>query len=335
MQTSPTSQWNPNQLSQLGPRVWVVLNPAQQRILDELRGPSEQRPLFDPGLAIELRERLDSELRMLAGGLEKPLWVSKQVLQRVMGCETHHLAEQELGFSWTLPAVRGSVVHKAIQLSVTWKGEPQALELVDEAIVRLIDDPQGGDLSGFLAQCSQGEIADLKSEAGDLCCKFLEQWPRLVPAWKPRSESRLRVEVADGKVILHGKADLTLGAAEGHTAGRLIVDFKTGRSGLHHRDDLRFYALLDTLTIGVPPFRLASYYLDEATGHPEDVTEEVLEAALRRTIAGVGRLIELELGLRSPRLTPNAACAWCPLKATCAGAIEWRDAQRKDEEFDW
>ncbi|MBI1845121.1 MAG: PD-(D/E)XK nuclease family protein [Actinobacteria bacterium] len=308
----------------------TVSNPAQRRVLSELRGVGVERPTFDPALAMALRERIETSLEDLAGELDRPLWASKQALSRILGCEAHHVSEERSGFAWSLPAARGSVVHKAIQLSVTWKGEPAALDLVDAGIERLLDDAQSGDLGAFLGARSSGELAELRSDAGDLVCKFLEQWPPLLPSWKPRSESRLRVELCGGRIILSGKADLTLGTAMADTAGRLIVDFKTGRPGPHHTDDLRFYALLDTLVIGIPPFRLAGYYLDEASFHPENVTEQVLEAAARRTIAGVTRLIELQLGLRSPQITPNPACGWCALRPTCAGAEEWDLARRHD-----
>ncbi len=303
-------------------------NPAQRRVLDELRGSGGTRPTFHPELAPSLRQRLDDALTDAAGALDRPLWASKQALSRVLACEEHHLSEEHSGFAWSLPAVKGTVAHKAIQLSVTWKGEPAALDLVDAGIERLIDDAGGGDLGAYLGARSPGELAELRSDAGDLVCKFLEQWPPLRPSWKPRSESRLRVELCGGRIILSGKVDLTLGAAVGDSAGRLIVDFKTGRPGPHHIDDLRFYALLDTLVIGIPPFRLAGYYLDEARFHAEDVTEALLEAATRRTIAGVTRLVELQLGLRSPQMTPNPTCSWCTLRTTCPGAREWAETLR-------
>jgi hypothetical protein len=57
-----------------------------------------------------------------------------------------------------------------------------------------------------------------------------------------------------------------------------IVDFKSGAERQEHRDDARFYALLECLRNGVPPFRIASYYLDSGEPRPEDVNEGVLEA---------------------------------------------------------
>jgi len=113
-----------------------------------------------------------------------------------------------------------------------------------------------------------------------------------------------------GRVLLRGKVDLALGRAEGTQAKVLIVDFKTGRPLPVHTDDLRFYALLETLRVGVPPYRLATFSLDSGTGVSEDVDEQVLLAAARRTVAGVARLIELEEG-RDALLRAGPACRWC------------------------
>ena len=60
-----------------------------------------------------------------------------------------------------------------------------------------------------------------------------------------------------------------------------------------------------------------SYYLDSGTLVPEEVTEAVLEAAVRRTAAAVRKVVELELGLRSPLRSANPACRWCTLAGDC------------------
>ena len=69
--------------------------------------------------------------------------------------------------------------------------------------------------------------------------------------------------------------------------------------------------------MGVPPFALVGYYLDSGTFTQEEVTEDVLEAAVRRTVAGVTKLVELQLGLRSPSRTANVTCRWCRLRDDC------------------
>ena len=55
----------------------------------------------------------------------------------------------------------------------------------------------------------------------------------------------MRAELCGGRVVLSGKADLTLGQPEGTGAGKVIIDLKTGGFAPVHREDLRFYALLE------------------------------------------------------------------------------------------
>src|SRR5436305_583722 len=81
-------------------------------------------------------------------------------------------------------------------------------------------------------------------------------------------------------------------------AGVLVVDFKSGRAYPHHIDDLRYYALLETFRSGVPPFRVASYYLDAGTWVGEDISEELLAITMRRVIDGVIKLAALRTNER-------------------------------------
>ncbi|HRE02145.1 MAG TPA: hypothetical protein PLV68_12655, partial [Ilumatobacteraceae bacterium] len=71
---------------------------------------------------------------------------------------------------------------------------------------------------------------------------------------------------------------------EGRESRKLIVDLKTGRVHSRHREDLRFYALVETLSRQVPPRKLASFYLDAGEPVVEDVTEALLRSTLRRTL---------------------------------------------------
>ena len=53
-----------------------------------------------------------------------------------------------------------------------------------------------------------------------------------------------------GAVVLSGKVDLTLGKLEPGRANKVIIDLKSGMPVASHREDLRFYALLETLRLG-------------------------------------------------------------------------------------
>ena len=300
-----------------------VLTPAQADTLDMLRGEGP-RPSFDPELRAELRRRLEAGVGDLARLLERPLWVGKTPLARVFACEAHEVAEQAEPFLWNLANVRGTVAHRAIELSVHLGRAAPPLHLVDTAVHRLVDEPDST-IGGFLGGLDEADRAELRSDVNNVVADFLDQWPPLRTAWRPTTEARLRTELCGGKVVLSGKADLALGAPAGNEAGRVFVELKTGGMRPQHLDDLRLYALLETLRIGVPPRRLAVHLLDSGGLVVVDVTLDVLEAALQRTVAGVRKLLELRLGLRAPEVTANPACRWCSLRTGCAGAATWAE----------
>jgi CRISPR/Cas system-associated exonuclease Cas4 (RecB family) len=137
------------------------------------------------------------------------------------------------------------------------------------------------------------------------------------------------VDLGGGTIVLRGKVDLAHGRPVGNEARVLIVDVKTGRPYPTHLDDLRYYALLETLRSKVPPFRVASYYLEAARWQAEDITEELLEVAVRRVVAGVEKLVELRLGERAPTTSPGPACGYCRLRTECAGAQDWLELREQ------
>ena len=304
----------------LGP----VLSPAQQDVVELLRAPDRPRPTIERDPRPGLRRRLEEALAPLAGKLDAPLFVSKAALARIAACEAHQLAEEAAPFEWSIPTARGTIAHKAIELSVHRRDAPSPLHLVDGAFARLEADPDAGSgVGSWLATLDEAERAELRGSVNEVVGGFLELWPPLPRAWRPATEVKLRAELCDGMVILSARSDLTLGMAQGSTAGKVLVELKTGARAPRHAEDLRYAALLETLRCGVPPLRLALASLDSGTISVEDVTDEVLEAALRRTIAGATRLLELRLGLRTAAITPNPACGWCAARTTCEGAVRW------------
>jgi hypothetical protein len=89
-----------------------------------------------------------------------------------------------------------------------------------------------------------------------------------------------------------------------------LVELKSGARRLEHRGDVHFYALLETLRSGAPPFRFATYYSSSGELDAEQVGEDVLIGALQRTLAGAERLCRLAAGA-VPERTANPLCAWC------------------------
>lgn len=314
-----------------------MLTPLQFATLDQLRPPRDEREPADLDAVDDLRNRLDEALTEIAdrcaegpdsraegpdsgggnqGGDRPDLVVTKRKLALVHGCE-RHLVETDDDFSWSVPAARGTVTHKAIELFIYRRGEPTPIDLAEEAIAAL--EAEGNrSIGSFLADLGEPHRTGLLADVARLVDSFVSMFPPLPRSWRPVAEGSIRVSAAAGRVQLLGKPDLTLGGPQGDVPGRVIVDLKTGSPTRTHRDDLRFYSLLDTLRNGVPPLKVASAFLDSGTVEVENVDGGTLEAALRRTIDGAARLAELAAGEREPTERAGPMCRWCPVLDSCA-----------------
>jgi hypothetical protein len=309
-----------------------ALTPAQQRVFSDLMSPGELRPRFDPDLSVALRAELERALGPAVEDLgPQPLSIRKTSLAQVHACESHYRSELDRPFAWNVRRARGTVVHRAVELSVGGGGQRHPLDLVDHALASLkVEDPRNS-VRDYLLSAPEPELAELRTYANETVAKFRECWPPLKASWTPRAEMRIRAELCDRRISLHGKVDLALGVARGAEARELFVDLKTGWAHPSHLDDLRFYALIQAVRVGVPPFRVASYYLDSASFVAEDVTPETLDIAARRTVEGVGKMIEIRTRKRPAAVNPCPRCRYCRARATCDGARTW---EARDQDAD-
>ena len=279
------------------PEAAAPSTPTQLRVAAELFDQRGPRPSFDPMIGPELRARLEEGIGPLVADRQpdEPLYLAKRTLGQIHACEGWLVADRGTPFAWSVAAARGTVAHKAVELAVTLRGNPSPLDLVELAIDRLIDSRDRG-VSSWLLDAPAADVAEVRGAAADWLVKFQDTFPTLRRAWRPRVESALTVDLCGGRVILRGKVDLALGRAIGTTARVLIVDFKSGRPQPVHAEDLRFYALLETIRVGVPPYRLATFSLDSGSWVAEDIDEAVLASAVRRTIDATAKLVALEEG---------------------------------------
>jgi len=293
------------------------LNPAQQQVTDELGAKPQDRPRFRDDLRDHLRADLEAGLRPHLDRAHKPpLFLSKRGLSLLHGCQSRFLAESETDFAWSVPMARGTVAHKAIELMVAWRGNPTPLELVDEALARFEQDERG--VGGFISSLGEGERAELVSSANDFVATFMETFPPIQRRWVPVSESRVRADLCDDRLTLQGRVDLSLGKADGNTAGKVLIDFKTGRPSPSHIEDLRFYALLEALKVGIPPRLLVNYYLEAGEPRSEEVTEDLLWSTVRRVTDAVGILVSITgPEAQSPSTSPSPTCRFCPALDSC------------------
>jgi len=134
------------------------LNPIQQSVLDALA----KRPDFVPStpeLADEIEAHLVDALEPLANHYtpDKALFITKHKLGGVHACEAHHVASRDT-FAWSIPSVRGTVAHKAIELLINLRTPRSPGELVDDALDRIVESERGT-ASDFVASLSPAEQA--------------------------------------------------------------------------------------------------------------------------------------------------------------------------------
>ena len=270
--------------------------------------------MFDTAFIASLRGDVDEAFELFHERLgDETIFMSKHRVASVLGCEVQHLLDDD--FAWSPAIAGGQVAHRAIQLMINWRGDPVPADVVDEAIARLADDDTS--LGDWLAGLSEADDADLRGFAVDKLIKFQECFPPLDRRAAPTVESSVRWPI-DGPIVLAGKVDLTLGRPAGAESRKVIIDLKTGWVTPKHREDLRFYALVETLRTQVPPRKLASFYLDAGEPVVEDVDERVLLTASRRMLDAVNAEIELQVEHRGPVKRAGVSCRWCPLADECA-----------------
>jgi hypothetical protein len=288
------------------------LSPLQQKTLGLLRRAPDP-VVFDTAFIASLRNDIDEAFADFHDRLgDETIFLSKHRVASVLGCEVQHLLDDQ--FAWSPAVAGGQVAHRAVQLMVNWRGDPVPADVVDEAIARLADDDSS--LGDWIEGLSEADQADLRGFAVDKLIKFQECFPPLDRRAAPTVESSVRWP-ADGPIVLSGKVDLTLGRPAGAESRKVIIDLKTGWVSPKHREDLRFYALVETLRTQVPPRKLASFYLDAGEPVVEDVTEPVLLTASRRTLDAVNAEIELTVEGRPAVKRPGTSCRWCPLNTEC------------------
>lgn len=285
-----------------------------------------QPPIYDPTEVIELKAELERALAPIIDLLPsaKTIFLSKSTLTSVHRCEGLRAAQQEHRkdhpFELQLPMVKGMIAHKAIEASAFDGGSTQPMVLVRDSLdVLSKEDHQ---VAEFIETLSPVELSTLLSRANNDLMAFLENCFPLAPWLSPRCEFVQKVNLCDGHVVLWTKLDLLVGqgraVAEGVQAGKVIIDLKTGWERLdEHRADAAFYALTDTLLTRVPTFRTATYYLDSARTHVQEVSMDVLRSGARRVVDAVFKLAHLEDPSYEAPLQPGFWCRFCPVNESC------------------
>lgn len=283
-------------------------------LLTRLRGEATARPAVDPGLAGGLRDWLEDELCEAVAALPEdaaPVRVSKDALDQVLVCEAHFDAQRGAR-RLSVELVRGTMVDLLFRQWVTTGAVDDPWAEALEALRVTGNDEMGV----FVEQLAPEVRAELAREVEDHAGRIASSWPMLAPSWMARTQERLTVPLAGGRVLLSGVVDLAIGAPSAGRASVCIVEVKSGRRRLEHRADVHLYALMETLRSGAPPFRVATFYTADGELDVEPVGRDALLGALHRVVGGTVRLCRLASGA-APARSPNPLCAWCAGLADC------------------
>jgi PD-(D/E)XK nuclease superfamily len=299
----------------------MQLTDPQRRTLEQLIGTGE-RPLFPSDLAQRLRDRIESAARGL--DLRESLWLGKERLhdhQRCEGLLQSQLLREAPPFEHSPVSAGGVLAHKVVEVDMASRELLDPLGAAEVAARRLSDREER--FNEHWSRLASPEQEEVLMEAARRVTLLRGSFPpirELRRTLAPVSELRVRAELLGGDVVLSGQIDLVLGLAdpaEPARGTRITIDFKTGAARPEHVEDNRFYALLLTLRFGVPPYRVASFFLESGTWQAEDVSEQTLVHAADRVVAAARSAAALANG-REASLTPGPWCGWCPRAATCA-----------------
>lgn len=255
-------------------------------VLALLRGDAAARPRFDPGLAGGLRAWLEDaayDVVAARGDHAPALFLGPRQL---LGSHD----ERRDG------AVRDETVSDGLVLSRLVHALLRQLVHTGE-----IADPMSDALDALRASGDDGEVrriealpvaarAGLAETLSVHARNLIALVPRFAPGWMPRTDDRVAIPLAGGRVVLHGVFDLVVGLPQQRTASLCALGVSTGGPWAAERRSLHYLSLLETLRSGAPPFRLA--LLESASGRygVEDVREEHLRAIASHIAAWLARV---------------------------------------------
>ncbi len=115
---------------------------------------------------------------------------------------------------------------------------------------------RSGASATWIGGLGAADRADLRGRCVERVTQFLECFPPLSRSWHPMTEASVQWP-KDGPIVLRARVDLVIGKPVGVESRKVLIDLKSGRMVPRYRDDLRFYALVETLAREVPPRSVA------------------------------------------------------------------------------
>jgi hypothetical protein len=256
---------------------------ARDEVLALLREGSERRPRFHPGLAGGLRAWLEdgaSELVLARGEDAPPLFLGPRLLWSGAG-SSGDLPGRDPD-PYPMPLVQSCLVRSLFRQMVTTGrvGDPMS-----DALDALRVDPSRRDMVRHIEELDEERRATLAAALTTHVTHLVNLTPRFAPGWLPRTDDRVAIPLAGGRVVLCGVFDLLVGAPLPGTATLCAMGLTTGGRWAQARMALHYLALLETLRSGTPPFRVALLHSAVGRYGVEDVLEEHLRAVVSHVAA--------------------------------------------------
>ncbi len=259
---------------------------AQGAVLARLRDRSTQRPRFDPGLAGGLRAWLEDGAGALVarrGDGAPPLHLGPRLL---LGHADQKSSSPQREV-YPSQVVTSYLVHALFRQLITTGsvGDP-----LTDALDALGLHPNRAGLVRHVGRLDRRARAELGAELTNQIGHLRELTPHFAPGWLPRTDDRVAIPLAGGRVVLCGVFDLLVGAPDPGQASLCALQLTSGGPWAFARTALHYLALLETLRHGNPPFRLG--LLDSAVGRYviEDVQQEHLRAMASHLVTRLGLL---------------------------------------------
>lgn len=210
-----------------------------------LRGTRGLRPRADRSLAGGLRAWLEDGIFELFGDDDVPPGGLRLVAADVAPGP---------GAAGSVAVLRGALLAQLLVLRVAGAANGSPLE---DASAALRGSGRDAELAASLDALDRDDLARLRSEVTAHASVLATALGELPTRWSPRRAPRCSIQLAGGRVVCGGRADLALGSRGGSHAAVCLVDLTTSPLEARHDVLCRYLALLETLRSGEPPLRVA------------------------------------------------------------------------------
>jgi putative RecB family exonuclease len=214
----------------------------------------------------------------------------------------------------SLPAAKGTVVHRALELLHCLPGPERTPDAAVGCLAGAMDDVLSSDEYAPLALAGEQREA-FHAEAGELVQRYFRlEDPRRIEAIG--MELELQAEV--GGVVLRGIIDRLELDADGEL---VVTDYKTGRVPSERFEQGRlggvhFYAYLCEAVFGRRPARVQLLYLAEPVAIVAEPSDQSIRG-LERRVGAIWSAVERACEREDFRPNPGRLCDWCAFKAHC------------------